>query len=65
MKHVKRILVSLAAGLFMGVVLGVVDKLSGTENWMQIAFYAGWFEALGCWLGIGMKFYHEDDDDRW
>lgn len=60
MKHVKRILVSLVVGLFMGAIIGLVNKFNGTDDWMQIAFYAGWFEALGCWLGIGMDFFHKD-----
>lgn len=65
MKHVKRILVALAFGLLMGLLMGVINKLAGTEDWMQLAFYSGWFYGLGCWLGIGMDFFHKDDNDRW
>lgn len=63
MKHVKRILVSLACGLLMGVVMGLTYHfLTGHENWLKDAFNAGWFYALGVWLGVGMKFFHEDND---
>lgn len=66
MKHVKRILVSLAFGLFMGVLMGLSYRfLTGHENWLEDAFNAGWLYALGVWLGIGMEFFHKDDNDKW
>ena len=62
MKHVKRILVSLMLGLFMGVFMGLSYRfLQNSETWFKDAFFAGWFYALGCWLGIGMEFFHKDE----
>lgn len=62
MKHVKRILVSLMFGLFMGVFMGLSYRfLQNSETWFNDAFLAGWFSALGYWFGIGMKFFHKDE----
>ena len=60
MKHVKRIAKSLVAGLFMGLLIGLVNKFMGTHNWGEIAWYTGSFYGLGCWLGIGMDFDSEN-----
>lgn len=61
MKHVKRILVSLLMGLIMGLIMGLVWRFgSNSETWLHDAVFAGWFFALGCWLGTGFEFFHED-----
>lgn len=63
MKHVKRILVSLFWGFFMGVMMGLVYRfLTGQENWLKDALIAGWFYAIGIWFGIGIEFFHKDDN---
>ena len=62
MKHLKRILVSFAVGIMMGAIMALVHYLSGNENWLHDALISGWFYCLGAWLGIGMRFYHDDSN---
>ena len=62
MKHVKRILVALMKGILFGVGVGLVSRFcQNSETWFRDAYIACLSCAIGCWSGIGMKFFHKDE----